>query len=230
MYDKVHWLLGVRFPMVAPSSILFHGPSSEFACLQAGTAYGRELHPPFGREGLSKDEAREIVTLSSSVPVGGRNAFLMAGPMDDVPHGTSDVLLKTLEEPMEGGPRLFLWARDLGSVSSTIRSRCLHQWCPGEEASSDLLIAAKAILDGVGSGSHATVLFGVLDQKGREEDLLKACVTVMAESMEKSEGKAWNVSFSILWSSIRRVLQRGHPITTAMALSAFLSPIQGTPG
>lgn len=119
------------------SSYLFHGPSAQQRALSEANKLGELLAPPFGISGLKVDEAREVVSLLhqgflSSETVG----VVVVGPLDLAQSKSTDALLKTLEEP-PGASRLILWAWDVGEVSPTVVSRCLTEFCPGEDTLDD---------------------------------------------------------------------------------------------
>jgi len=116
------------------SCILFHGPGAREAVLKEVLKTGPLIAPPFGDEGLKTDDAREIVTALYSIPVGVSVGTVVVGPMDSdrANPKACDVLLKRLEEFDDGTVQPFLWAYDLGSVTPTIRSRCLARWAPAD--------------------------------------------------------------------------------------------------
>ena len=72
---------------------------------------------------LKVDGVRKLLTLFTQVHP-HNNPCLVAGPLDEADPSTLDILLKRIEEPTPNSPTLILWANDLGSVPSTIRSRC----------------------------------------------------------------------------------------------------------
>lgn len=100
--------------------IIHHGSGVEQGLAEA--LEGKNLvKPPY--ETLKTDQVRELVEVYSKIwPI--KNPALVAGPLDEANPSTLDILLKRIEEPLEGSPELFLWARDYGTVPDTIRSRC----------------------------------------------------------------------------------------------------------
>jgi len=197
------------------SVILFHGPNSNNICVSSAEKYGPQVCPPLGAEGLTRQEARDAVKLLMSPSVGGK-ASLVVGPLEDSTLGSTDVLLKILEEPYPSAPRLFLWTRDLGSVSFTIRSRCLHQWCPGVDAVSDLTDVATEMISSLLREEIASIVFMVLDAKGREEDLLRECVRLV------SEKDFANLKVFSFWARARKLLRSEAKLTASQVVSCFL--------
>ena len=104
--------------------IIHHGSGVEGA-LGELLEYKNLIKPPY--KDLKADQVRDLVETYSQVwPI--RDAALLAGPLDEANPSTLDILLKRIEEPLEGSPELILWARDYGSVPATIRSRCGEQY------------------------------------------------------------------------------------------------------
>lgn len=198
------------------SVILFHGPNAPNICVSEAEKYGKQIRPPMGTEGLTRQEAREIVEILMSPTVGGP-ASLVIGPLDEATPGTTDILLKLLEEPKTGAPKMFLWVRDLGAVAPTIRSRCLHRWCPGVESLSDLAEAAQEMVGAISREEIASIIFLVFDYKGREEDLLRECVRVVSEVSFEDR------SMFSFWVRARKLLRISNTkLTQAQVVSCFL--------
>lgn len=132
------------------SCFLFFGPGARSAALKEASRVGRLVAPPFGDAGLKVDEAREVVELLLSTPVGTGTGVVIVGPLDEAPAKSTDALLKTLEEFNDQATRPILWAHDLGGVSSTIRSRCLSKWADAKDVTEEdekILMAASSALD-----------------------------------------------------------------------------------
>lgn len=136
-------LYGDLVAYVPTSCILFHGPNAESVGHTGASTFGRLL--PFTGSSLKKDGAREIVSLFSQRAVGGGQASVLIGPVDEINPATSDVLLKSIEDFDPAGTRPFLWAwdlggwhtpSDLGASSSSVRvwtsaQRSTFRWpCP----------------------------------------------------------------------------------------------------
>jgi hypothetical protein len=143
------------------------------------------VHPPI--TDLKVEGVRELVGLySQSYPQ--RNPCLVAGPLDEADPSTLDILLKRIEEPIKNAPTLILWARDLGGVPSTIRSRCgekfhyaPHSVHPNKAQGDALfrsiieddLLGVITLLRGVENGQERGVLEAYVENliEGGREDL-----------------------------------------------------------
>lgn len=114
-----------------------------------------------------------------------KNPCLVAGPLDEADPSTLDILLKRIEEPIRNAPELILWARDLGGVPDTIRSRCgeKYHYAPPQEHEKyeEGLIVFKALKE----GDLGKVLSVLKDLKaGDERGLLEAFVEAILASNE----------------------------------------------
>jgi hypothetical protein len=125
--------------------VIHHGSGVE-------TALGELLEdknlvkPPY--KDLKADAVRDLVDTYSQVwPI--RNPVIVAGPLDEANPSTLDILLKRIEEPLEGSPELILWARDYGSVPPTIRSRCGEQFHYQFVGQHELYQLAETLLKGL---------------------------------------------------------------------------------
>jgi hypothetical protein len=155
---------------------LYHGPGARSTAIREGSAKGSLLVPPVGDSGLKVDEARECITLLRSPPVGDRLGVLVIGPMDLSPPKSSDVLLKSLEEP-PSPVLLCLWANDIESVRGTIRSRCLPVWCPTRtdedlQTEESLTQLSHEILESIFHGPRLWLLPALFAKAQSKEDLL----------------------------------------------------------
>ena len=139
------------------------------------------VKPPY--ENLKKDALRDLVeNFSQRWPVD--NAALLAGPIDSVDRGeVLDLLLKKIEEPVFGAPRLILWARDYGSVPPTIRSRCGERYYFAPSLPHPLRSDAKRLLSSV-KGQDILGVMSVLKipSKGNLRSLLCAYIEEVLES------------------------------------------------
>ena len=128
-----------------PTSVqLFHGPNAEDAALEAAEAYGKILAVLGSEKGVRKDDARKMVALHNAPPASDSFGVVVLGPMDLATIEASDALLKVVEEPCVY-VKPFLWAKDLGEVSKTIRSRCHAVWSYGQASQYDVEIAEDLI-------------------------------------------------------------------------------------
>jgi hypothetical protein len=137
------------------------------------------VKPPY--ESLKAAEVRDLVSsFNQAWPI--PNAAILAGPLDEADPSTLDILLKSIEEPLEGSPTLILWARDYGAVPLTIRSRCgeKYHYAPplphSMRAQASSLFASLRDSDLLGA---MVALKGV--DKGKERGLLEAFVEVVLE-------------------------------------------------
>lgn len=137
------------------------------------------VKPPY--ESLKAAEVRDLVSsFNQAWPI--PNAAILAGPLDEADPSTLDILLKSIEEPLEGSPTLILWARDYGAVPLTIRSRCgeKYHYAPplphSMRAQASSLFASLRGSDLLGA---MVALKGV--EKGKERGLLEAFVEVVLE-------------------------------------------------
>lgn len=204
---------------------LYHGPGARTAVLEEAGRLGRLLHEPFGDEGLKVDEAREFILLMQCPPVGEDLGVVIAGPLDRAAPKSSDVLLKSIEEPP---PYVFplLWATDLGGVAATIQSRCLPIWCPTTK--STLAEPTDEVVEEVARTLVAEVLAGKLwqvpllvakvkasgKQRSREPELV-------AEAVEALSGMLDNPKARALWERVRELAAWRNP-TQIEVIAAFL--------
>jgi hypothetical protein len=200
------------------STLLFHGPRAREKALEQADQVGRLLASPFGDEGLKADAARAVVALMSSTPIGDAIGVVVVGPMDEIPvPGVADTLLKTLEEFPPDLLQPILWAKDIGGVSPTVRSRSLATWCPGESNELEAYMAsAEEICRAALRRKSATLIELLTEHKGDELEILRASTEVLVV-------KEWPIrSRMTLWESLRTVLSvRGKP-TFLETLSAYM--------
>jgi hypothetical protein len=147
------------------------------------------LAAPFGEDGLKTDDAREVVNLLNSTPVGDHTGYVLIGPMDRVSDKASDVLLKSLEEADPNRVCPILWAHDVGGVRPTVRSRCLVVWCPStKDVETPFQGEATKIYTAIQNDDFLSIVDTVLEAKGREYDLLDAVAKVI---VTKSDFDLW---------------------------------------
>ena len=155
---------------------MFHGPGARDHAVRASVAPGfRPVSEPMGDGGLKVDDSRLLVEIASVAPVGDKKGTLVLGPLDRATPEAADALLKTLEDLAEGPVRLVPWAWDLAGVLPTIRSRTLHQWCPGPDPLSYLKGAAEGLAKAVTEKRLPAVAEALSEiNDGEREDLLVA--------------------------------------------------------
>jgi hypothetical protein len=196
------------------SCILFHGPGSESEGHREALAHGR-LHPFTGSD-LKKDGARELVGILSQRPV--VPTAVLVGPVDEVTPATSDVLLKVIEERDPLSVRPYLWAWDLGGVSSTLRSRCLLRFCPGVDARLEAYEPmARTVLKAYREGDWVTLIEEVKEVEGTDL-LLRAVVNALTSDLSSPSPTP---RYTALWDTLRPMFD-GSPLTPARVVSAFL--------
>jgi hypothetical protein len=199
------------------SCLLCHGPGArQFAVDEAGRR-GRLLHAPFGDDGLKVDDAREMVSLLQSAPLGIDLGVVIAGPMD-MTKGlkSADALLKSIEQPNKY-VQAILWATDIGGVKGTIRSRCLPVWCPatGDEPVDDELEGtARELLNAALNDQGFMVPGLVKKMKGKLPELLGEVADAMTVLLD-------NPKVFPLWERVRAVARWRNP-TQMEVISAFL--------
>lgn len=119
---------------------LVHGPQAhDKAIVLVKTKYDSKILEDLGKDGLKAQEARDLVNLLQSNPLGGPYAIII-GPIDLAADKSCDVLLKTLEEGTYA-VKCVLWANDLGSVRPTVKSRCIPIWSGGTSLLDPTLLA-----------------------------------------------------------------------------------------
>jgi len=184
------------------SALLYHGPGSQETALREAEVPGRSLMaPPFGSEGLKIDEVREIVSVIAAPPVGVDVGTVVLGPMDDARPDAQDVLLKHLEEGDTSLVLPILWARDLGMVMPTIRSRCFDHWCYAE-SEPELLGQGHELLTSLMEKDRARIIHIVSTSKGDEVKLLEALSHALRSSPDKSRQ---------VWPRVRGLYRHIHP-------------------
>ena len=135
------------------------------------------LEDPIGEDGLKVDDARRVVELLMSTPVGSAKGVVVIGPMDLANWKSADVLLKTIEEFDDRVVVPVLW------------------WCPrNEDAEEDdeLVAAGYDLVHAAVSGELWQVPGLVKQFKGREHELLGAAVDALQEEMaDEGHRKLW---------------------------------------
>lgn len=200
---------GVR-PYFSP--VLFHGPQSREVAMEQLPEIGRLIHDPFGEEGLKIADSREIIELMNNAAIGDIPGVVFMGPLDRAQQMATDVLLKSIEEFDPTVVRPVLWAFNFEDVSPTIRSRCLHQWCPGEVEFEETLLDSATYLVDAALAKRRAVVVELLKEAG--EEILPATVHVLSKrKMDKR--------MRLFWEQLRNVLRVRQP-TANEILAAFL--------
>lgn len=192
------------------SPMLFHGPTARQSVLGHAVGLGRLISAPIGDDGLNIEEARNLADFLERTPVGDKPGVLIVGPLCAATRGTTDVLLKVLEEFRSDVLRPLLWAHDEADVSPTVRSRCVSRWCPGAESSPDGVDeAAKRAIAASQATSWASLIETLSEHKPK--DLLRATARMLA-GMEGTNP---------LWLRIRALLAF-REVSAGELLAAFL--------
>lgn len=211
------------------SCLLFHGPGAEPMASGRALEFGKLI--PFDTGVMKKDGARALVEILSSFPVGSGRRSILVGPMDEVQAQTSDVLLKSLEEFDPRGVRPFLWAWDLGGVSSTVKSRCVCLFAPGtDDRLSDIRPLGMSLLKAFKTRDWVGLVEILRGDDGSKEEgakkapamdlalLLRSTVDELARTLEAPEP---DPRLDALWVQLRPLFS-GATLTPARVVSAFL--------
>jgi hypothetical protein len=193
---------------------LFHGPGSRDRSVREASQGFRLLCPPVGDDGLKVDDARLLVELLGTAPVGDRRGSVVLGPLDRATGDAADALLKTLEDYAEGPTQVFAWAWGLSAVLPTIRSRTLPLWCPnGPDPLSGYNKKAQSLVDALNQnriGGLLEILSAEPDDLARE-DLLLASLAPLAKAPKALE----------IWPRLRKMLT-GRGVSKLSAATALL--------
>lgn len=201
--------------MTAP---LFHGPEARATALREANRLGRLIKDPIGDTGLKVDQAREVVSLMMSTPLGTKKGTLVIGPLDfrhDNSDKARDILLKSIEEHPSNVVLPLLWAHDLEEVSPTIRSRCDEKWCPPEgevEFSEQVEEKANRVWELWSKGDKAAIP-AVLSDVKEVRDLVTALAVICREE------KDWD-----LWSRVRDVACLGKDFHVDLLSASLIRP------
>ena len=207
------------------SVVLYHGPGSEGAARKAARDHGLVIPFWTSGEALKKGDAREVVSLLSQTPVGSRAWGVVIGPLDEISAAVGDVLLKTVEEFNPEGIRPFLWARDLGGVIPTLRSRCLQEFIPGvDERIALCRPQADKLLKSYIQKNWTELVDSLKESKGDEEFVLLALVEAIQERLGDTTVQG---ELLLLWGALRQFFEsREAPMTPARVLAVFLVGVQ----
>lgn len=206
--------------MISGSVVLYHGPGSEGEARKQSHLHG--LVVPFGTgEALKKDDVRDLVSLLNQTPVGSKPWGVVVGPLDEISPSVGDVLLKTVEEFNPMCIRPFLWARDLGGVLPTLRSRCLHEFVAGEDSRVSVSRPqADKLLKAYTQKNWTDIVSELKESKGDEEFVLLALVEAVQERLLAGRDTG---EMLVLWRSLRSFFEtREAPSTPARVLNIFL--------
>ena len=187
--------------------LIQHGNGVESAL--AELLEGKTLvHPPFKK--LNVAEVKLLVELYSQLhPY--NNPCILAGPLDEADPSTLDILLKIIEEPINLAPELILWCHDLGSVPSTIRSRCGEKYHYAPQGVHDLHPVATSLYTHIkGRDELETMLLIKNLEKGSERGLIEAFLDVLVEESD----------YGLYDSRIRKILNSKR-VTKAMLVGFF---------
>ena len=216
---------------------LYHGGGSRKAAMAFAAETGRLIHPPFGYDlpddknkrktikYLSADDAREIVTLCLSTPVGSKVGVLVIGPMDRSAPKSADVLLKTVEDYDSERVVPILWAFDVEGVRPTIRSRCHPLFVAGDETSPDL---SPQMVSDAQRAVHAAlmvpcrtweVIVALQPYKGKENELLAAMVAAIP--LGSTTGLK-------MWERLRKVAMLYNPSWIELLAATLNAPRTGS--
>jgi len=209
--------------VIYTSALLFHGPGARVEALRALPQIGRRVAEPFGEDGLKVDDTREIIKLMQDAPLGDEPGVILIGPMDRAESKSTDVLLKTIEEFDHECVRPVLYAYDLGSVSSTIKSRCILRWCPDAPPNPEGEEAMKLAFDLVEAScrqDRARVIELLKEKKAPDVvPILESCANVLALNPEFLVGVRHE-----LWLRVRNLARYRHVGKTEL-LATFVGGV-----
>ena len=178
---------------------LFEGSGAKDAALKAASEVGM-FYPEVGSGGLKREEVLEVVRWMET-PLGREHAIVL-GPMDQVRQGSSDALLKIIEEPPVAGIHLFMHCEDASQVSPTILSRVQVEFVASADSTEyDFSEIWASYM------KQDSSFFGTLQQwKGQERELLRGMVSGIDptdfESLKKWERLRELTTCSILTPSM----------------------------
>jgi hypothetical protein len=188
------------------TATLYHGPGSRERSLQVADDLGTLVTPPVGGERFGVEDARAIVRLVIYPQAVDKLGIIVVG-LDHAAPKTQDVLLKILEEHDPSITRILLWASEAENVSSTVRSRCLEEWCPfdgvGHDLDDEINSIAASIAACIQKNEMAEALTIVLETHGREVELLDHLAYRCRLNWD-SGGSEW-------WGKIRPVYNNRNP-------------------
>jgi hypothetical protein len=163
---------------------------------------------------LKVDDARTVTELLLSIPVGEQLGFIVIGPMDEANPKASDTLLKSIEEFPGEYTVPILWANDLGSVSLTIRSRCLERWVAstGSKDDDDLVIAAFKILEAVVAKDAVGVVDAMRPFDKRENQIITALSDALSTDLARDDYRA-------IWDRLRPIAALRNPFLSEVIVA-----------
>ena len=196
------------------SCTMFHGPGARRAALEEAARLGRLVAPPIGDDGLKVEDARKVVELMMSVPVGDLIGTIVVGPLDEANPKASDVLLKTLEEFKGDFMQPVLWANDLGDVSQTIRSRCLEKFVAalGVEDDEKLMEGSYKLVEAAVARDYLTLVDTIKKFEKQEVQLMWALSEVLSNGLENPE-------YRQIWERLRKVAKWKNPFMSEVLLA-----------
>jgi hypothetical protein len=199
---------------MAASCILYHGPGAKEAALAEAGRIGRLVVPPIGEDGLKVDDARQVAEILLSVPIGEQLGVVVVGPMDEANPKASDTLLKTIEDFPGEYMVPILWANDLGSVSLTIRSRCLERWAATSGVSDDdaIVTAAFQIIDAALAMDYVTLVDTKRPYDKRELELIAAMSEALSTRLDDPACRD-------LWDHLRAVAGWRNPFLSEIIVA-----------
>lgn len=177
------------------SCFLYFGPGAKQAAIKYAEKIGIMLADPIGDDGLKVDEARRVVSLLTNLPVGDKIRSLVVGPVDLALPQASDVLLKRIEEFDDTRSQPVLWANDISTVASTIRSRCLVEYAKDSEEVEDtkLINAGFDLVEAIETGDLYKIPLIISRYKKREHELISSISDALSTGLDKeSIRKLWD--------------------------------------
>lgn len=206
------------------SVLLFYGVSS----FRAASDHARKIGPPIGpalglrvekdkTRYMNAEEARQAVSLLQTTPLYPPQT-LVIGPVDMISEKVADGLLKSLEDYSLVVP--VLYAYDLGGVRTTIQSRVIARYVPGEETHPDRTFFLKAAREGCWHDALAILK----DLRGEEVSFLKSIASTIQCEIEAQPD---DPGLCEDWLKIRNLLRADIPLTWPDILQLTLSLKRG---
>lgn len=184
---------------------IFHGPEAMETAVKESSKDGF-VHSVGGyNQKIGIEDVRGVSDIFYGV-YPGRKRYVVFGPVDKLAPGSSDPLLKIIEDG-NGGVNINLWTIDVSLVNDTIKSRCSLVWCPGsrdfgEEIESGVSYIIRPMFD-----SDVAELFSTIGQArewgdDHQEYLYKLVLKYMVDPRTSMKAKKF-------WNEIRPKLQNG---------------------
>lgn len=199
---------------------LYHGPNAKrMALFNSGKSeFICEIGD--GDNPIGVTEARKLSSLSEIVHPGGLRTVVM-GPMDMATQQACDSILKVVEESSGVTINVNLWSFDIDDTPDTIKSRCFHEWCPGDETVDELVSEEVSMIIGSILDGGFQVLYRSLSKMKEWGDphikCIPGCIYYYMESNDNKCRKRAN----ILWDDLRKKMVDSKTLTYLEVVSSL---------